>query len=286
MSTITISNEQNVAIMTLNRPDKHNALNGEMWANIIDICEQLAQSKSTRALIINAAGSGSFCAGADIEELQLNISNKLAMQQNNALISQAQLAIQSLPFTTIAAIHGHCFGGGVGIALACDFRLSVAKAKFAITPSKLGLGYSIEDCRRVVNAIGINRAKEMLYLAKVIDTDTALSWGLVTHRCEPNNLLADARILAEQAASMSQVSISALKSTLGFLVGDNIDEQSVRAQFDASFDSQDFAEGANAFMEKRPANFTGKAATQLKQVKRPPNLKTGKAATQLKDSSA
>jgi len=255
MSTVQLTIDGAIARIHIDRAEKHNALTQSMWQQISDHCDQLMELKP-RVVIVSAAGEKAFSAGADIAELTEIITDEARLISNNKVVQQAQLKLQQLPFPTIAAINGACVGGGMGIALCCDFRIAVKHAKFGITPSKLGLLYSVEDTKRVVDLVGLARAKELLFLGKIIEAEQANDWGLLTELVTAEELTSKVDELVEQLLSVSRYSISGVKKTLEYVtVSVEHDETEVRAMFNQAFANPDFIEGANAFLEKRKAEF-------------------------------
>jgi len=261
MSTVTLQINHNVAWLTLNREQKRNALTQEMWQQLVQYCQQLALNDEVKVLVLTATGDKAFSAGADIEELTDIIKDSERLIANNKVVQQAQLLLQQLKIPTIAAINGVCVGGGMGLALACDFRICVEHAKFGITPSKLGLLYSIEDTKRLVNVVGVARAKELLFLGKIISAEQAIAWGLVTECVASNQLDEKVNDLIKQLLAVSRFSMAGIKTTLEYIDNANSNgeyshnEQAVRALFDLAFTQSDFKEGANAFLEKRAPKF-------------------------------
>ena len=256
MSTVKLSVDNQVATLFIDRAEKHNALNQAMWQQISDYCDQLQNEIKPRVLLIKAAGDKAFCAGADIAELTEIIEDESRLKTNNEIVQQAQLKLQQLPCATIAVINGVCVGGGLGLALSCDFRIAVQSAQFAITPAKLGLLYSIEDTRRLVNIIGLSRAKELLYLGKRVDGQTALDWGLINELVSSQGLAVCVDDWVKSLLSVSGNSISGIKQTLGYLIDpESTDKCHVEQLFDCAFTHPDFIEGAQAFLAKRPAKF-------------------------------
>ncbi len=259
MSTVTLNIKGKVAYLSLNRAEKYNALTQEMWQAIGDACDALAQDQSIRVLVLSAQGDKAFCAGADIQELHSMLSNPDAFAASNEIVQVAQQKLAALPFATIAQINGVCVGGGMGLAMCCDFRIAVNSASFAITPSKLGLLYSLADTQRLVDLVGLPRAKELLYLGKKIDASTAASWALVTDVVEREVLNTATDTLIAQILSVSGYSISGTKRSLAFLCEANAqasnNKAAIKQLFDDAFHGEDFKEGAAAFTEKRPARF-------------------------------
>jgi len=256
MSKISLICKDNIAYLVLNRAEKHNALTQSMWQQIAEACDKLVQEIKPRVLIIESTSNKAFSAGADIQELQMFLNTPTKLQENNQSVKQAQQKITELPFATIAKINGLCFGGGLGIAMACDFRLATPQSCFAITPAKLGLVYSIEDTRRLINLIGYAKAKEMLYSGKKIMADVAMQWGLLSDLVEANNLDEEVDKLVTNLCAASRYSIAAVKQTIEYVVdGSAKKETSIRELFDKAFVGDDFKEGAQAFLQKRLAKF-------------------------------
>ncbi|OFA29869.1 crotonase [Glaciecola punicea] len=256
MSTISLTYEDNIARLLLNRPEKYNALTQSMWQKIAEACDQVEQEIKPRVLIVESASEKAFSAGADIQELQTLLAAPKTLAENNAWVQTAQQKLTKLSCATIAKLSGICVGGGLGIATACDFRVSSPQSRFAITPAKLGLVYSISDTRRLVNIIGYAKAKELLCTGKQIDANTALQWGLLTDLVEAEKLDAKVNEIAQSLCNASSYSICCVKQTLDYLAGANdMSEASVQALFDNAFKGDDFTEGAQAFLQKRTAKF-------------------------------
>lgn len=256
MSTVTLKIIDHVAHLTINRAEKRNALSQNMWQQIADYCDQLSQHASVKVLVVSAAGNKAFCAGADIEELTTLLLDNSRLMANNEIVKSAQQKLAQLKLPTIAAINGVCVGGGLGLAMCCDFRISVNHAKFAITPSKLGLLYSIEDTKRVVDLVGLSRAKELLYLGKAISAETAEKWGLLIAVVNDDELKNTVDELVLNLLSVSRNSIAGIKETLTFIQSISANnEDEIRQLFDDAFSHEDFKEGSQAFLNKRKADF-------------------------------
>lgn len=254
-SVIDSQRDGSMIRITIRRPEKRNALASSHWAAIGQALEEAAASDA--GVVVLAGVPGAFSAGADIDELGRLLASQDAFAANNDLVQRTQLCLQRLPQTTIAVIDGACVGGGLGLALACDLRLATERSRFAITPSKLGLVYSADDSARLVQAVGMARARQMLLTGCLVDGPTAARWGLV------HELLPDAAALAaaEQAllASLQATSAQAragIKTVLAHLGGDpGVDRAAADAAFNGAFHSRDFAEGAAAFLAKRAPRF-------------------------------
>jgi enoyl-CoA hydratase len=243
-----------LAQIGIRRPDKRNALATRHWAAIETALDAIAASAAQ--VVVVSGVPGAFSAGADIDELGQLLASPEAFAANNAQVQRTQLKLQRLPQTTLAVIDGACVGGGLGLALACDLRLASPRSRFAITPAKLGLVYSADDSRRLVNTVGMARARELLLTGRLVDAPTALAWGLVNQLATEDELAAAERAQVQALLATSGQARRGIKTVLGHLGGDTgIDLTQADAAFNAAFTSDDFAEGAAAFLAKRAPAF-------------------------------
>ncbi len=243
-----------VAHLTIRRAEKKNAFTTAMWQALLQHCQALEHSPA-RVLMLQGEG-GSFCAGADIAEMTQLVADPAALAHNNRVVSQAQIALQRLRLPTVAVIDGPCFGGGLGLAAACDFRLASTRASFAVTPARLGLLYSIEDTRRLVRLLGDHRARRLLLRGERLDASTAQAWGLLDAMVPMADLDSTAATWAQELAQGSRTSMAGIKAALDLISASPLPgEETVRAAFDAAFTGADFAEGAAAFLARREPRF-------------------------------
>jgi len=253
---IELHRDGNTATLRIQRADKMNAITTAMWRALHEACNALVAPAETARVLRVEGQPGAFCAGADIAEMSALLADAAALADNNAVVAAAQMALERLPLPTLAVIDGPCFGGGFGIAAACDFRLASTRSSFAVTPSTLGLLYSVEDTRRLVRLVGDARARRLLLRGERLDAATALAWGAVDAVVEPHALPALAQSWCDALAAQSRTSMAGIKATLALLAGDAATrEADVRAAFTAAFSGPDFAEGAAAFGARRPARF-------------------------------
>ncbi len=256
MESIKLEQHGRAVHIVIDNEDKRNALTQTMWTRLSGYLDDIEYKIKPRVVILRATGDRAFCSGADIEELATIIQNRVRLTENNLVIEEVQQKLHKLSCATIAAINGACVGAGLGLALACDFRVAVDDASFGVTPAKLGLLYSIEDTRRLVSVVGVARAREMLFLGEVIDAKRAQQWGLVTALCSAPSLQGRVDELAERLMASSGNSIAGLKRTLDFIRDKDGWEAEIQSLFDAAFTHPDFEEGASAFLDKRPPRFT------------------------------
>lgn len=245
-----------VVHVVLNRPAKHNAINAAMWERIGPLTAELDADPSVRLVVFRGAGDAAFSAGADISEFREIYADPERTRRQNAVIRGAQLAVEGMAKPTLAVIQGACVGGGCGLALACDLRFAATRARFGITPSKLGLVYSLPDSRRLVALVGPSRAKDMLFSGRLLDADEALAIGLVDRVWDEGTLETSGADYARALLANSSGSIAAAKEMINSLSGvlPQSDER-LEARFAASFSSADFAEGNAAFTHKRTPKF-------------------------------
>lgn len=244
-----------IARLTLSQPARRNALNAAMWEALPKLLKTLEQDVSLRALIVTGDGEH-FAAGADISEFETLYATADSAAKISADIQRAFDALAAVPVPTIAMIRGACVGGGCGLSLCCDLRFADATAKFAITPAKLGLVYPFGDIARLIDAVGVANASDMLLSARVIKAEAAQDIGLV-HRVLGVDALEDA--VMDYAANIKALSPESLRVTKSMITayrkGQRQDTKETTAQFAAGFSSKDFGEGFKAFLEKRKPDF-------------------------------
>jgi enoyl-CoA hydratase/carnithine racemase len=253
---IFLNDHGHAAEIVLNRPLKKNAMTVEMWGRIPELASEALAKDGLRLLILRGAGAA-FSGGADIAEFPRLYATREAAMENQTTIQAAMSAIENFPLPTLAAIEGPCYGGGCGLALACDMRIAAESAKFAITPAKLGLVYGVDDTRRLANAVGVARAKDILFTGRTLDAHEAKGVGLIDQTVQDGAIDAAIRTLMERLSSASAHSARATKEILRRLErGQRHDCGETRAMFGDAFAGADFQEGFRAFMERRPPKFT------------------------------
>jgi enoyl-CoA hydratase/carnithine racemase len=244
------------ATIVLNRPAKRNAMTLDMWRRVPDLVGEALAHGTTRLLVLRGNG-GAFSAGADIAEFPEAYASAEAAIANQKTIQAAMTAVEQCPLPTLAAIDGACYGGGCGLALACDLRFATTGASFAITPAKLGLVYGIDDTRRLAAAVGPSRAKDILFTGRALPATEALQMGLVNAIHAPQDLDAAVERLAQSLGAVSAHSARATKRILAKLADGCLhDDDESRTMFADAFSGADFREGFAAFIERRPPKFS------------------------------
>ena len=244
--------------LVLNRPERRNALNAAMWAAIPPLMKSLDDSPDVRVIAVRGAGSEAFAAGADISEFGEARQDAEAARAYESLNTAAFAAIRGTTKPVIAMIEGFCIGGGLAIALACDLRVCGPTAVFALPPARLGLAYPLDSLSDLAATIGASAAKDMLFTARRIKPQEALSLGLV------NRQFTDAetgtRGLCAEIAAGAPLTLTHAKRAIDLIAArpGHATESEVAALAARCFDSADYAEGRVAFSEKRKPRFNGR----------------------------
>lgn len=243
------------AHLILNRPEKRNALNGAMWSAIPDLLERALGHESVRLLVVSGAG-GSFAAGADIAEFEEVYATPERAEAYSRSIAAALDGLAAFPRPTLAMIEGACVGGGCGLALACDLRFAAEGSRFGITPGKLGLVYTLNDTARLIRAVGVPVAKDMLFSGRLLEAGEALATGLINRLVPADRLAGEVEAYAALLAATSPNSAKVTKQLIALVeAGQSEDDDATRALFLEAFSSADFQEGYRAFLEKRKPEF-------------------------------
>jgi enoyl-CoA hydratase/carnithine racemase len=243
-----------VVTLTINRPDRHNALTYAMFTQLPKLLAEATAMDGVRALVLRGAGRRAFSAGADISEFETARSTPEQAAAYDDAVLKAEEALATFPAPTIAAVHGHCFGGGCALAVACDLRFADPGARFAITPAKLGIVYPLRATKRLVDLIGPSRAKFILMSGIDIDAVRAADIGLVDEvHDDVDGAVAE---LTATLAARSGVTQRAVKLTVDrILDGVTTDDDTHAALREAALASPDYAEGVRAFLERRAPKF-------------------------------
>lgn len=246
-----------VATITLCNESRYNAMSLSMWLKLAHTLGQLEANPEVRAVLLRGEGDKAFVSGADISEFGAERNTAAGVAAYDQAVAGAQGALSSLRCPVIAAVSGICYGGGLGLILACDLRYGSPSAKFRMPAARLGLGYAFKGMRRMVAVLGAASASEMFYTARVYDAQQAAGMGLLDS--VQQDVFAYAAATAAEIAANAPLTIRAAKLAMNALMSGNSDASplQVDAAVEACFSSSDYAEGRAAFAEKRPPRFTG-----------------------------
>ncbi len=253
---VYLDQDEAVGTIHLNRPDKRNALSMAMWQQLLEAVEKADANPSIKVIVVTGEGQA-FAAGADIDEFGQIFTNAKAGEALADITYRAQKRLHRNSKPTIAKIRGACVGGGCGVALCCDVRFADTSAKLGITPGKLGLIYTLADTKRVIDAVGPAKAKDILYTGRILGADEALSIGLIDRVVAPAELDKAVADYAAEICAASQFSARGTKSIVQqILDGAPDDTPATRKLFVDAFAGPDFKEGFTAFTVKRKPKFT------------------------------
>lgn len=256
--TLIADSDGGVVTLTFNRPQKKNAITYAMWRELATRVTTASADPTTRAIVITGQGRD-FSAGADIGEFASLRSGGGDARAYEAANSAAFAAIRRAAVPVIAAIRGVCFGGGFGIAAACDLRVATPDAQFAVPAARLGLAYPHDAMGDIVESLGPQAARYLAFTAARIDAAAALGAGFLLEIVEPSRFNERITEIARSIAGNAPLSVRASKASIrAALSGTADDIDHARVLGDATFDSHDYAEGRSAFMEKRRPLFEGR----------------------------
>ncbi|MBC7795612.1 MAG: enoyl-CoA hydratase/isomerase family protein [Pyrinomonadaceae bacterium] len=255
--TILVEKQDKVAIITINRPDKLNALGEKVHAEGVAVLDELAGDAEIRVVIFKGAGGKAFVAGADISEFagQTGVSQRETMNARSLFN-----AIDSFPKPVIAMITGFCLGGGNELAMACDLRIATDKSRFGQPEINLGIIPGGGGTQRLPKLIGESKAMELILTGDMIDAPTAFNYGLVNYVYSAEEIEAKTMELANKIAEKSPIALQMAKEAVKLSSRSSLDE-GLRREVDLfalCFSTADKEEGVSAFLEKRKPNFTGK----------------------------
>jgi enoyl-CoA hydratase/carnithine racemase len=246
-----------VATITLNRPGAANALSMELAASIGHVFSRVRHDESVRAVIVTGAGKA-FCAGADLKERRAMTleETRSFLRSLNSVVD----AVAAFPRPVIAAINGAAFGGGLELALACDFRLAALGAELGLVETRLGIIPGAGGTQRLARIAGVAVAKELILTGRRITATRAGELGLVTEVVPPSELAAASGRLAAELAGAGPLAVTQAKKAIDGGFDLPMAEALVHERdcYEVVLESEDRNEGLRAFVEKRPPKFTGK----------------------------
>ncbi len=256
---VTSQIDGSIGWITFDHEARRNAMTIDMWRAVPDLCAALDADPAVRVVVLRGAGETAFVAGADIS--QFNEERGPGKSDGYASATAgATDAIAAIGKPVIAMVHGFCIGGGLAIALSADIRYCADDARFGLPPARLGIGYAADGLGVLIDLVGPSTAKEMVYTADLVDADAALRTGLANRVLPKAELETFVRAQAATMSARAPLSQRAAKlATADHLRAEpDRNRAEVSAAIRACMESDDYAEGVKAFMEKRTANFQGR----------------------------
>ncbi|SDF08175.1 enoyl-CoA hydratase/isomerase family protein [Chitinophaga filiformis] len=255
-NTIKTELTDNIFFIYINRPDKMNALNVEVMKELALAIDEVYTNKEIKSAVITGKGEKAFVAGADISEFLA-----LSDQQGAELAKKGQVIfkrIEDSPKPIIAAVNGFALGGGCELAMACHFRVAATNARFGQPEVNLGLIPGYGGTQRLTALVGKGKALEMMMTGDMINAEDALQWGLVNYVVAPGDLLLKSTELLQKIHAKAPLAIARVIKCANAALENNVDGYEMELnEFGACFATKDMQEGAEAFIQKRAARFTG-----------------------------
>ncbi|MDM5320160.1 enoyl-CoA hydratase-related protein [Bacillus pumilus] len=251
----TIQNEQ-IGIMTLNRPEQANSLSAAMLEEINQLIQEIKHDESIRCLLLTGAGSNVFCAGADLKERRLMREEAKAAVLS---IQQTFTEIESLPVPVIAVMNGHALGGGLELALACDIRIARAGARLGLPETGLAIIPGAGGTQRLPRLVGLGKAKELIFTGASLQAEEAIQLGLIEHLSIADSLMNDAISLAKQIAKNGPIALKEAKRAIQMSLDHDLRTGLIKEyeSYVRLIDTEDRMEGLQAFQEKRTPQYRG-----------------------------
>ncbi|MFE8700273.1 enoyl-CoA hydratase-related protein [Cytobacillus sp. FJAT-54145] len=258
MSSILFEVRDHIGIVTLNRPEALNAFNFDTLVELQGIVEKIRTDSEVRVVIFTGAGEKAYSVGADLKERKSLTPEEV--KRNIFKIGDVFTAIDQLPQPTIAAINGFAFGGGMELALSCDFRVAVSGTLMGLTETSLAIIPGAGGTQRLPRLIGQAKALELILTAKRLTSEEALDYGILNKVVEKNSLLESSIELAQQMLANGPIALQQAKFAVKH--GMNVDLQTglniERKAYEVTIPTEDRVEALTAFSEKRKPNFKGK----------------------------
>lgn len=249
--TILYSRAGHVGRLVLNNPERHNSLGQEQLSAIALHLAEIAADPQVRVLIVTGAGEKTFCAGASLQQLG-------AGQLSGDYFQTTTTQLAELPIPTICALNGNVFGGGVELALSCDFRIGIQGSRMRVPAAAIGLCYPLSGINLFVERLGVNLAKRILVASEEFDAQAMLDNGVLDHLVLPGNLDESANDLAQRIAGLAPMAVRSMKKILQQAAAGSVDVEQAQELSRLCSESEDLQEGFAAQREKRKPRFKGR----------------------------
>lgn len=245
--------------MTFNNPARRNAMSLDMWAGVEAILDEFESDNDIKVIVMKGAGDKAFVSGADISEFKERRNNAEAAAEYARISEGARARLNRVEKPLIAMIRGFCLGGGMAVGMAADIRIASEDSHFGIPAARLSIAYGFDGLHKLVHLVGPARASEIMFTARRLDAAEAERIGLINHAVPIDDLEDTVRNMANTICDNAPLSIRASKHTIAQLLTDKEDRDydEIKRLSQMCFDSNDYKEGREAFMEKRKPVFTG-----------------------------
>lgn len=261
MDHLLFAVQGNVATITLNRPQQRNAINYEMWCGLAELCSQIEANDNIRVVLVEGAGEEAFSAGGDVSEFAAQRNDPWQAKIYNGKVERALKSLLHLGKPTVALIKGYCLGGGCMLAAHCDIRIAAENAVFGMPVAKLGTLVDYGELQRFIHLLGVGVTLDLLLTARLIQAPEAKHIGLCSQLFPLEEFGTATEQLAQRMARLAPLTQRWHKQMVHTLLNkpDLLDLDTEEAMLpDACYDTEDYAEGIRAFLQKRPPNFRGR----------------------------
>jgi enoyl-CoA hydratase/carnithine racemase len=259
---LLVEYQKNICTLTINRPDKRNALTPVLLRRLEAEMKSLQRNPQVRVVIIRGAGDKAFSSGYDISQIPTSENEREKEPLSPPrILTRALKSLEEYPYPIIGMLNGHTMGAGFELAATCDLRLTVDTALFAVPPAKLGALYSPSGTQRFIQILGVSYAKEILFTGSTFDALKAKEMGFVNQVFSSAELPKATYSLAQEIAENAPLSLQGAKKIISILLGSQkigpADLEEMEALVEKCLQSEDLKEGQKAFLEKRKPNFSG-----------------------------
>jgi enoyl-CoA hydratase/carnithine racemase len=260
MAELLITKKAAVGTITISNPNKMNAMSVQMWTDLPKAIRAFDADPEVRVIVITGEGEKAFVSGADISQFDTLRSSPQTQKDYEAAVAESMIAPLVCSKPVIAKIRGFCFGGGLGLAAACDIRICSDSSAFRMPAARLGLGYGHTGIKRFTDIMGLANTTDIFVTARRFDAADALRMGFVSRVCTNSEIDAVVEQYTQAISENAPLTVAASKFIVRQVCAHPDDQDLERADemVKACFASDDFKEGSAAFMEKRPAQFKGR----------------------------
>ena len=260
MAELIVEKKGSVGYITFSNPTKMNAMTVQMWAGVPKAISAFDADPEVRVIVVAGDGEKAFISGADISQFNELRASAQAQEDYEDAVSGAMNAPVDCSKPVIAKIRGFCFGGGLGMAAACDIRICTEDATFRMPAARLGLGYGHKGIKRFTDIIGLANATDIFVTARRFDAADALRMGFVSKVCTASEFDATIDLYTKMISENAPLTVAASKYNIRQVCAhpDEQDLEGAVRMVEKCFASEDFKEGRNAFLEKRQAQFKGR----------------------------